>query len=177
MEHLLKTQGWFLSVVYTHRSMLKWSNLFIHDAKNSIIIYCQWKGLLNSMKVSSRLKYIPSKFQPYKICKKSIWEVKILYCRCSKWNHKVSFQHLKQIIISNITSNNTNSANLRSTNLENFIIANHEFNSPIIYNLNSFNSQNPISYSNAEKFYFVLVGIPMDGIFWKEIILSTSTHF
>jgi len=32
-EHLLTTQGWFLSAVYTHIPMLKWRNLFILDAK------------------------------------------------------------------------------------------------------------------------------------------------
>jgi len=59
------------------------------------------------------------------------------YRRCSKWNHKVSFQHLNQNLISNNTSKNTNSVNPSSTNLVYVINGNREFNSPNIPNLNS----------------------------------------
>ena len=59
---------------------------------------------------------------------KAIAGVKISYCRCSKWNHKVFFQHLKQNLISNNILNNTNSANLSSTNLVNVINDNYELN-------------------------------------------------
>ena len=112
---------------------------------------------------------------------KSIWKsniisgVKISYWWCSIWNHKVSFQHLKQNLISNNTSKNTNSVNLCSTNLINVIYGNYELNS---LNTPNCNTQNQISYSNSnsKSFLFVLIGIPMDGILWKDIVLSTSTQ-
>jgi len=65
----------------------------------------------------------------------------------------------------------TNSVNLSSTNLVNIINGNHELNVPNIPNLNS---QNPFS---QESFLFILVGIPTDGILWKEIVLSISTQY
>ena len=34
-----------------------------------------------------------------KVFKKALSGVKISYCRCSEWNHKVSFQHLIMAII------------------------------------------------------------------------------
>ena len=58
--------------------------------------------------------------------KKAILDVKISYCRCSKWNRKVSFQHLKQNLISNSTSNNTNTVNLSSINSVNVINGNYQ---------------------------------------------------
>jgi len=63
------------------------------------------------------------------------------------------FHHLKPNLISNNTSNITNSENFSSTNLVNIINANHVLNSLNILNLNS---QNPISHSNTEKFSFCL---------------------
>jgi len=39
-------------------------------------------------------KFNHPKFE--KVFEKAISGVKISYCKCSKWNHKVSFQHLKQ---------------------------------------------------------------------------------
>jgi len=107
--------------------------------KNSRIIFYQWKELLNSNDSFSRIKIYPLNFNYGKFEKtfeKAIVGVKISYCKCSKWNNKVSFQHLKQNLISNNTSNNTNSANLSSTNLVNVINANHELNAPNIPNLN-----------------------------------------
>ena len=86
-----------------------------------------------------------------KVFKKALSGVKISYCRCSKWNHKVSFWHLKQNLISNNTSNDINSVNLSSTNLVNVNIGNHELIAPNIPNLNS---QNPFSYSTQESFLF-----------------------
>ena len=88
-----------------------------------------------------------------KVFEKVISGVKISYCRCSKWNHKVSFQHLKQNLISNSTFINTNSANLSSINLVNVINGNHDLNAP---NLPIRISQNSISLSNTEKFSFCL---------------------
>jgi len=87
------------------------------------------------MIVSSGLKYTLQISTTQKIWKKYFeksnnQELKISYCRCSKWNPKISFQHLKQDSISNNPSNNTNSANLSSTNLVNVMNANHEFNAP-----------------------------------------------
>jgi len=63
------------------------------------------------------------------------------------------FGILKKFLISNYTSNNTNSVNLSSTNLENVINGNHELSAPNIPNLNS---QNTFSHSNAGKFSFCL---------------------
>ena len=82
------------------------------------------------------------------VFEKEISGVKISYCRCSKWNHKVSFQHLKLNLISNIT----NSENLSSTNLIHVINGNHE---PNALNISNLNSQNLISYSNTGKFSFL----------------------
>ena len=81
--------------------------------------------------------------------------VKISYRRPydSKWNHKVFFWHLKQNLISNNTSNGTNSVNLSSTNLVYIINGNYELISSNIPNLNS---QNPFSHSNTGKFSFCL---------------------
>jgi len=56
-----------------------------------------------------------------KVFEEAISEDKISYCRCSKWNHKISFQHIKQSLIYNNIPNNTNSENLNSTNLVNVI--------------------------------------------------------
>ena len=70
-------------------------------------------------------------------------------------------RHLKQNLISNYTSNDTNSVNLSSSNLENVINGNHE---RIALNIPILNSQNPFSHSNIEKFSFCLIGIPTDGI-------------
>jgi len=66
--------------------------------------------------------------------------------------NKVSFQHLKLNLISNNSSNITNSANLSSTNLIHVINGNHE---PNALNISNLNSQNLISYSNKGKFSFL----------------------
>jgi len=97
------------------------------------------------------------------VFKKALSGVKISYRRCSKWNHKVSFRHLKQNLISNNTFNDINTVNLSSTNLVNVNNGNHELITPNIPNLNS---QNPFSHSNTGKFFFffVLVRILTDGI-------------
>ena len=79
--------------------------------------------------------------------------IKISYRRCSKWNHKVSFRHLKQNLISNNTSNDINTVSLSSTNLVNVNNGNHELIAPNIPNLNS---QNPFSHSNIGKFSLCL---------------------
>ena len=65
-----------------------------------------------------------------KVFKKVLSEVKISFCRCSKWNHKVSFRLLKQNLISNNTSNDINTVNLSSMNLVNVINDNHELIAP-----------------------------------------------
>ena len=88
-----------------------------------------------------------------KVVQKALSGVKISYSRCSKWNHKVSFRHLKQNLISNNTSNDINTANLSSTNLVNVNNGNHELIAPNIPNLNS---QIPSSHSNTGKFSFCL---------------------
>ena len=106
--------------------------------------------------------------------KKAISRVKISYCRCSKWNHKISFQHLKQNLISNNTSNNTNSVKPCSTNLVNVINVNYVPNTPNISNLNS---QNLISYSNTKKFSLCFNWNTNGWNFVKEIVLSASTRF
>ena len=88
-----------------------------------------------------------------KVFKKALSGVKISYCRCSKWNHKVSFRHLKLNLISNNTSNDINTVNLGSTSLVNVNNGNHELIAPNIPNLNS---QNPFSHSNTGRFSFCL---------------------
>jgi len=87
------------------------------------------------------LNFNHEKFE--EVFEKTISGVKISYRRYSKWNHKVSFQHLKPNLISNNSYKIINSANLCSINLINVINANHELNAPNIPNLNS---QKPISY-------------------------------
>jgi hypothetical protein len=47
-------------------------------------------------------------------------------------NHKVSFRHLKQNLISNNTSNDINTINLSSTSLVNVINDTHELIAPNI---------------------------------------------
>jgi len=88
-----------------------------------------------------------------KVFKKALSVVKISYCRCSKWNHKVFFRYLKQNLISYHTSNDINTVNLSSTNLVNVNNGNHELIAPNIPNINS---QNPFSHSYTGKFSFCL---------------------
>jgi len=88
-----------------------------------------------------------------KVFKKALSGVKISYRRCSKWNHKVSFLHLKQNLISNNKSNDINTVNLSSTNLVNVNNGNHE---QIALNIPNLYSQNPFSHSNTGKFSFCL---------------------
>ena len=131
MEHLLTTQGWFLSVVYTHGLMLKWKNLFIINVKKFSDNIFSVKRITKFSDSFFRIKvYTPNfnlkKFK--KIFKKALSEVKISYCRCSKWNHKVSFRHLKLNLISNNTSNDINTVNLSSTNLVNANNGNKSWN-------------------------------------------------
>jgi len=80
-------------------------------------------------------------------------ELKFHIVDVSNGIYEVSFQDLKQNLISISTSNNTNSLNLSSTNLVNVINGNHELNAPNIPNLNS---QSHISHSNTGKFSFCL---------------------
>jgi len=139
MEHLLTTQGWFLSVIYTHGPMLKMKE-FIHPKfkkkkKNSIIIFYQWKRITKFNDSLFKIKVYTPNFNREKIWRcifeKVVSGVKISYRRCSKWNHKVSFQHLKQNLISNNTFNDINKVNLSSTNLVNVNNnGNHELNAP-----------------------------------------------
>ena len=88
-----------------------------------------------------------------KVFKKALSGVKFSNCKCSNWNHKVSFRHLKQNLISNNTSNDINTVNLSSTNLVNANNGNHEL---IALNIPNLNSQNSFSHSNTGKFSFCL---------------------
>jgi len=154
MEHLLTTLGWFLSVVYSHGLMLKWRNLFILNAKKFNDSILSVKRITNFNDSFFRIKVYTPNFNHKKfkeVFKNALSGVKISYRRCSKWNHKVSFWHLKQKLISNNTSNDINTVNLSSTNFVNVINGNHGLIAPNIPNLNS---QNPFSYSTQESFLF-----------------------
>ena len=151
-------------MVYTHGLTLKRRNLFILNAKKFNDNILSVKRITKFNDSFFRIKVYTSNFNLEKF--KEVFEnalsgVKISYHRYSKWNHKVSFRHLKQNLIFNNTSNDIKTVNLSSTNLVNVINGNHELITPNIPNLNS---QNPFSHLTQESFLFVLVGIPTDEI-------------
>ena len=150
--------GLIFSVVYTHLLMLKWRNLFILNAKKFNDNILSVKRIIKFNDSFFKIKvYVYTPYFNLKkfnvVFKKALSGVKISYCWCSKWYHKVSFRHLKLNLISNNTSNDINTVNLSSTNLVNVNNGNHELIAPNIPNLNS---QNPFSHSNTGKFSFCL---------------------
>jgi hypothetical protein len=68
-----------------------------------------------------------------------------------KKNHKVSFHHLKQRLISRkYKLDKSQISNLNSVKLVNVVTTSHVPNAPNVPNLNS---QNPLSYSNNKKVF------------------------
>ena len=157
MEHLLTTQDRFLKfVVYTHRPNAKMKEFIHSKCKKFNDNILSVKRITKFNDSFFRIKvYVPNfNHEKFKIVfENALSGVKISYRRYSQWNHKVSFRHLKQNLISNNTSNDINTVNLSSTNLVNVINDNHELIAPNIPNLNS---QNPSSHSNTGKFSFCL---------------------
>jgi hypothetical protein len=143
------------------RGIHSWTNAkmkeFIHSkCKKFNVNILSVKRITNFSDSFFRIKVYTPNFNLKKIkkvFKKALSGVKISYNRCSKWNHKVSFRHLKQNLISINTSNDINTVNLSSTNLVNANNGNHELIAP---NIPNFNSQNPFSHSNTGKFSFCL---------------------